>query len=63
MIIMSFNSDLNKQALEFTFSRTMTKLYHSQTCFNNILGTYLREKLNFHYHILVRNLQIWGRFK
>ena len=39
------NSDLNKQAqaLEVTFSRK-TKSYHSQTCFNNILRTYLNEE-------------------
>ena len=50
MNIMSFNSDLNKHALEVTFSRTMTKSYHLQTCFNNILGTVLNEKLNFYHH-------------
>ena len=47
MNIMPFNSDLKKQALEVTFSRTMRKLNHSQTCFKNILGIYLNEKWNF----------------
>ena len=59
------NSDLNKQtqAPEVTFSRKTksfsrkTKLYHSQTCFNNILRIYLNEKLNFH-HIIDRNAQM-----
>ena len=53
MTIMSFNSDLNKQDLEVTFSRRVTKSYQSQTCFNNILGIYLNEKLNFYHHVCV----------
>ena len=53
MTIMSFNSDLNKQDLEITFSRRVTKSYHSQTCFNNILGIYLNEKLNFYHYVCV----------
>ena len=58
------NSDLKKQAqaVEVTFSRT-TKSYHSQTCFNNILRTYLNEKLNFHDHILERNPQMHVRLQ
>ena len=58
------NSDLNKQALalEVTISRT-TKSYHSQTCFNNILSTYLNGKLNFYHHILVKNAQIYIRLE
>ena len=58
------NSDLNKQtqALEVQILRT-TKSYHSQTCFNNILRTYLNEKLNFYYHILVRNAQMFIRLE
>ena len=53
------NSDLNKQAqaLEVTFSGK-TKSYHSQTCFSNILRTYLNEKLNFYHHIIERNVQM-----
>ena len=53
------NSDLNKQvqALDITFSRK-TKSCHSQTCFNNILRTYLNEKLNFYQHIIEKNAQI-----
>ena len=62
-MIMSFNSDLNKQALEVTFSRTMTKSYHSQICFNNLLGIYLNEKFSFYYHILARNVQISVSFR
>ena len=66
MNTMSFiNSDLNKQAraLEVTFSRT-TKLYHSQTCFNNnILRLYLNQKLNFYHHILERNAQMHIRLE
>ena len=48
------NSDLKKQAqaLEVRFSQK-TKLYHSQTHFNNILRIYLNEKLNF-YNILLQ---------
>ena len=57
MNIMPFSSDLNKQALEVTFSRKITKSYHSQICFNNILGIYLNEKLNFCHHILMRVTQ------
>ena len=57
MNIMLSNSDLKKQALKVTFSRRMTKSYYSQTFFNNILGIYVNEKLNF-YHILARNVQI-----
>ena len=63
MNIILFNSDLNKQALENTFFKTMTKSYHSQTCFNNILATYLSEKLNSYHHILVRNVKISVRFR
>ena len=62
---MSFiNSDLNKQAqaLEVTFSRT-TKLYHSQTCVNNILRIFLNEKFNFYHHILERNAQMHEMLK
>ena len=62
MKIMSFNSDLNKNDLEVTFSRAMTKSYHSQTHFKNILGIYLNEKINF-YYILVGNVQISARFR
>ena len=51
MKIMSFNSDLNKHDIEVTFSGEMTKLYHSQTCFNNIPGIYLNEKFNFYHHL------------
>ena len=53
------NSDLKKQAqaLEVTFSRK-TKLYNSQTCFNNILTIYLNEKPNFYHHIIERNAQM-----
>ena len=65
MNTMSFiNSGLNKQAqvLEVTISRT-TKSYHSQTSFNNILRTYLNEKLNFYHHIFVRNAQMYIRLE
>ena len=65
MNTMSFiNSDLNKQAqtLEVTFS-WITKSYHSQTCFSNILRIYLNEKLNFYHHILVRNAQMYIRLE
>ena len=54
---------MNKQALEVTFSMTMTKSYHSQTCFNNILGIYLNEIFNVYHHTLVRNVQISVRFR
>ena len=58
---MSFNPNLNKQAQEVTFSRTITKSYNSRNYFNNILGIYLNEKLNFYYSILARNVQINAR--
>ena len=61
MNIMPFNSDLNKQALEVTFSKTMTKSYHSQIFLNNILENYLNEKLNAYHSVLVRNVQITER--
>ena len=63
-IMLFINSDLNKQnqALEVTVSRK-PKLYHSQTCFNNIRRTYMNEKLNFYHHILVRNAQIYVRLE
>ena len=61
MNIMPFNSDLNKQALEVTFSKTMTKSYHSQIFLNNILENYLNEKLNVYHFVLVRNVQITER--
>ena len=53
------NSDLKKQAqaLEVTFSRK-TKLYNSQTCFNNMLRIYLNQKLNFYHRIRERNAQM-----
>ena len=56
------NSDLNKQAqtLEVVFSRKAKSCY-SQTCFNNILGIYLGEKLNFHHHIIGGNAQVHVR--
>ena len=56
------NSDLNKQgqALEVTFLRK-TKLYLSQTIFNNILRIYLNDKLNFYHHIIERNAQTYKR--
>ena len=63
MNITLFNSDLNKHALKVIFSRTMIKSYHLQTCFNNTLGVYLHEKLNFYHQILVRDIQISGRFR
>ena len=50
---MSFNPDLNKQGLEVIFSRRVIKSDHSQTCFNNILGNYPNEKLNFYHYIRV----------
>ena len=58
---MWFNPYLNKQAQELTFSRPMAKSYHSQICYTNILGIYLNEKLNFYYHIWVRNANINAR--
>ena len=56
------NLDLNKhaQALEVTISRK-TKSYNSQTCFNNILRIYLKEKLNFYHDIIERNAQMHMR--
>ena len=58
---MSFNSDLNKQAQEVTFSRKMTKSSHLQISFNNVLvsrenfkkhlGIYLNKKFNFNQYI------------
>ena len=64
LFLMPGCSDLNKQAqaLEVTFSRT-TKSYHSQTCFNNILGIYLNEKLNFYHHISEKNAQMHIRLE
>ena len=46
-----------KKTVEVTFPRAVTKTYHSQTYFNNILGINLNEKLNFYRNILVRNDQ------
>ena len=58
---MSFNSELNKQAQEFIFSRKILKSSHPLICFDNVLvslvdfqkhlGIYLDEKLNFKYDI------------
>ena len=61
MNIMSFDPYLSKQVQEVLFSKTITKSYHSQICFKNILEIYLNEKLNFCYHILIRNVQINAR--
>ena len=61
MKIMPFNPDLNKQDQEVTFSMTIIKSYHSQICLNNILEIYPNKKLNFPYHILVKNVQINAR--
>ena len=58
MIIISFNLNLNKEAQEVIFSRTMTKLFHLEIYFNSILDIYLNEKLNSYYLTLVRNVQI-----
>ena len=60
---MSFNTDFNKQAAKVAFSRTMTKSYHSQTCFNYMLGIFLTAKLNVIRHILVKNVQVSARFR
>ena len=56
------NSDLDKraQALEVTFSGK-TKSSHSQTCLNNMLKTFLNEKLNFYHHIIERNAEMHVR--
>ena len=40
MNIMSSNADVNKQALEVTFLKTMTKSYHSKISVSNMLGIY-----------------------
>ena len=50
------NLDLKKQAqaLRVKFSRK-TKSYYSQTCFNNILRIYLKEK-NAQMHLRSENL-------
>ena len=58
---MSFNSDLNKQAQEVTFSRKMTKSSHPQISCNNVLvsrenfkkhlGIDLDKKFNFNHYI------------
>ena len=58
MIIISFNLNLNKEAQEVIFSRTMTKSFHLEIYFNNTLDSYLNEKLNSYYLTLVRNVQI-----
>ena len=62
---MIFNPDLSKQAQEVIFSRKTNKINHPTTTFNTIpvactpyqehLGLYLDEKLNFNHHI---NLKI-----
>ena len=52
-----FRSEQTESGFRVTFSRK-TKLYHSQTCFNNILRIYLNEKLNFYHHIIERNAQM-----
>ena len=58
---MSFDPDQNKQAYKVIFFRKITKSSHPQISFNNMpvfcinfqehLGRYLDEKLNFSYHI------------
>ena len=58
---MSSNPDLNKQAQEVIILQAMIKSFHSHISFNIILGIYLNEKMNFHYHVLVMNLQINAR--
>ena len=58
MNIMSFDPYLSKQVQKVLFSKTITKSYHSQICFKNILGIYLNDIC---YHILVRNVQINAR--
>ena len=55
MIIISFNLNLNKEAQEVIFSRTMTKSFHLEIY---LLDSYLNEKLNSYYLTLVRNVQI-----
>ena len=42
---------------EVPFSRK-PKLYHSQTCSNNILRIYLNEKFNFYHQIIERKAQM-----
>ena len=58
---MAFNPDLSKQAQQILFSRKTHKISHSKLNFNNSpvvqgifqnhLGLYLHEKLNFFHHI------------
>ena len=60
---MSSNPDLNKQAQEVIILQAMIKSFRSHVSFNIILGIYLNEKMNFHYHVLVRNVQINARNK
>ena len=48
---MSSNPDLNKQAQEVIILQAMIKSFRSHVSFNIILGIYLNEKMNFHYHV------------
>ena len=57
MSFYEFRSKQTGSGFEVTFSGK-TKIYHSQTCFNNILIIYLNEKLNFYHHIIERNAQM-----
>ena len=58
---MSSNPDLNKQAQKVINLQAMIKSFYSHICFNNILGICLNGKMYFHYHVLVRNVQINAR--
>ena len=64
---MIFNPELSKPAQEVIFSRKTNKINHPTTTFNTIpvactpyqehLGLYLDEKLNFNHHINVKILK------
>ena len=60
MSFYEFRSEQQAQAIEFTFSRK-TRSCHSQNCFNNVLASYLHEKLSSYHHTVERYAQMYIR--
>ena len=61
---MNIKSDIKKTGYRSYIFKDNDKTYKTylQTCLNNVLRIYLKEKLNFYYHIFKRHVQITAMF-
>ena len=58
MSFYEFSSEETDSGSRSYIFKEKTQPYHAQTGFNNILRTYLNQKLNFYHHIIERNAQM-----